>query len=202
MKNEKIKSGGNFARVTRYFLIFNFAFTISICRAEDFGDVSVSANAMFTGNTFHGYAEMRVSLENPNNAWNNGNSIGRLARTVSLAPEVHEVVSLLQPPLPANGDSQIRVEVDGHHEGEIRAPNNSHCNTYSYSGRDIQATLLVSRSLDYDGVTRLFNASRGAFTPAAACRPTGWNWTTPRRNRSRASRFTTRNRRARRVRSV
>ena len=181
MQNAKLKSGKGFWCAPKKFLILNFAFLILSSRAEDFGDVSVSASAMFTGNTFHGYAEMRVSLENhsttkthtvtlayPNNAWNNGNSIGRLSRTVSLAPEVHEVVSLLQPPLPANGDSQIRVEVDGHHEGEIRAPNNSHCNGYSYSGRDIQATLLVSRSLDYDAVTRLFNASRGAFTPAMA----------------------------------
>ena len=128
MQNAKLKSGKGFWCAPKKFLILNFAFLILSSRAEDFGDVSVSASAMFTGNTFHGYAEMRVSLENhsttkthtvtlayPNNAWNNGNSIGRLSRTVSLAPEVHEVVSLLQPPLPANGDSQIRVEVDGHH---------------------------------------------------------------------------------------
>ena len=59
-----------------------------------FGDISVDASAIYTGNTFHGYAEMRVMLENhshgkshvvtliyPNNAYGNyGNNIGRLSR--------------------------------------------------------------------------------------------------------------------------
>jgi hypothetical protein len=164
---------------------FPFLIFILLCgsiRAEQFGDVSVSADAMFTGNTFHGYAEVRVSVENrstekthgvmliyPNTSYGNyGNNISRLTRSVTLAPGVREVVSLLQPPLPAQGDGQIRVEVDGHHEGEIHSPNNNHCNNYSYSGREIQATLLVSRSLDFDAVTHLFNASRGAFTAAMA----------------------------------
>src|ERR1700744_142267 len=64
--------------------------------AEEFGDISVSAAAMYTGNPFHGYAAMQVTVENrstqrahgvsliyPNNGWNNGNSIGRLSRTVT-----------------------------------------------------------------------------------------------------------------------
>src|ERR1035437_2146480 len=68
---------------------FFFSLFLLLCfparAAEEFGDISVSAAAMFTGNTFHGYGEMRVTLENhshskahvvtlafPNNAYNNG----------------------------------------------------------------------------------------------------------------------------------
>jgi hypothetical protein len=181
MENAKLKNGGSYARTLRMFLIFNFAFLISFARAaEDFGDISVSTAAMFTGNTFHGYAEMRVSLENhspskvhvvtltfPHNAYNNGNSIGHLSRTVKLQAGAREIVSLLQPPLPAQGDGQIRVEVDGRHEGEVRAPNaNNHCN--NYSGRGGQATVFISRSLNFDEVEKMFHANSGAFTASKA----------------------------------
>jgi hypothetical protein len=125
---------------------FLFLLAISTAAAEEFGDVSVDANAIYTGNTFHGYAEMRVNLENhssskthvvtlvyPNNDYGNyGNNISRLSRSVKLEPGAREVVSLLQPPLPAQGDGSIRVEVDNRREGEVRAPNaNNHCNYYS-----------------------------------------------------------------------
>ncbi len=183
MKNEKLKNSNVRARVLRAFLIFNFAFLISLRAAEDFGDISVSANAIYTGNTFHGYAEMRVILENrssgkthrvtlvyPHNAYGNyGNSIGRLSRTVSLGPEAREVVSLAQPPLPAQGDGSIGVEVDGRREGEVHAPNaNNHCNYISPRGSGQMATVFVSRSLDFDAIERMFQASHGAFTAAMA----------------------------------
>jgi hypothetical protein len=149
--------------------------------ADEFGDISVDPTAIYTGNTFHGYAEMRVLLENrshgkthvvmlvyPNNTYGNyGNNISRLSRTVTLAPDTREVVSLLQPPLPAQGDSSIRVEVDNRHEGEVHAPNaNNHCNNYSHGGQ--AATVFISRSLDYDAVEHVFHANNGAFTPAMA----------------------------------
>ena len=157
-----------------------FLFSLAARAADQFGDISVEPHAIYTGNTFHGYAEMRVTLENhshgkthnvtlifPNRAYNNGNAISRLSRTVTLAPDAREVVSLLQPPLPAQGDSSIRVEVDNRHEGEVRAPNaNNHCNNYSRGGR--VATVFISRSLDYDAVQRVFQASSGAFTAAKA----------------------------------
>jgi len=152
--------------------------------ADEFGDISVAPNAIYTGSTFHGYAEMRVVLENhshskthvvtlvyPNNAYGNyGNNISRLSRTVTLGPDAREVVSLLQPPLPAQGDNSIRVEVDHRHGGEVRAPNaNNHCNYNSRGG--LAATVLVSRSLDYDAVERVFHANHGAFTAAMAVGP-------------------------------
>jgi hypothetical protein len=163
--------------------IFYFSFFVSVSRADDFGDISVEANAIYTGNTFHGYAEMRVNLENrssvkshvitlsfPNDANGGGNSINRLSRSVTLAPQTHEIASLLQPPLPVYGDNSIRVEVDGHHEGEIRAPNaNSHCKYYSRGGQ--AATIFISRSLDYDAVEKLFHANSGMFTASKATGP-------------------------------
>ena len=154
------------------------------CVAENFDDITVQADAMYSGNTFHGYAEMRVSLENhslsrphevtlvyPNNAWDNyGNTIGRLSRTVTLAPNTRAVVPLLQPPLPVNGDRAIRVEVDRRHEGEIRAPNgNNHC-SYN-SGGNSTATAFISRSLDFDAVGRVLNAGHSPFSAAMATGP-------------------------------
>ena len=148
-----------------------------------------------------------VTLVYPNNSFGNyGNSISRLSRTVTLAPDTREIVSLLQPPLPAQGDGSIRVEVDGRHEGEVRAPNaNNHCNYYSRGGQ--AATVFISRSLDFDAVERVFQAEsrrvhggdggrragchdgRGGYQPndldaghaAMAAGRTGWNWITRRR---------------------
>ena len=186
MKHEK--RGGNFRarHMRRLILLLQFSGLLNLCRAaEDFGDVSVSANALFTGNTYHGYAEMRVALENhsptkshrvtliyPNHAYGSGNTISRLTRTVSLGPDAREEVPLLQPPLPVQGDGSIGVEVDGRNEGEIRAPNaNNHCNP-SYSGVEPTAAVLVSRSLDYDAVARIYQANNaGAFTAAKAVGP-------------------------------
>jgi len=108
-----------------------------LCRAEPFGDISVNAerdlhgqhvsrlrrNAREFGKPFVQQTH-RVTLVFPNNAFGNyGNTISRLSRSVTLEPGAREVVSLLQPPLPAQGDGSIRVEVDGRREGEVRAPN-------------------------------------------------------------------------------
>jgi len=153
---------------------------ISLQAADQYGDITISASAMYTGNTYHGYGEIGVTLENrsgtqphrvslsfPNNSWDNGNSIGSLTRTVTLEPGARETVLLLQPPLPANGDSNIRVEVDGHHDGEVHAPNgNNHCSYYG--GRGDQATVFISRSPNYDAMERVFNANHGGFTAAMA----------------------------------
>ena len=181
MQNAKLKNGSIPGRVLRAFLILHFVFLISLPAAEQFGDVSVAPGALYTGNTFHGYAEIRVVLENrsqtkahavtltyPNQPWNNGNSLSRLARTVKLEPGAREIVSLLQPPLPSQGDGSIRVEVDGRREGQVRAPNaNNHCNQYSRGGSQM-ATVFISRSLNFDEVERVFQANHSAFTAALA----------------------------------
>lgn len=185
MKKEECRNKKRVRRVLKFFFILHSTFFLSVGHAaEEFGDISVEPHAMFTGNTFHGYAEMRVALENrshtkahsvtltyPHNSYNNGNSISRLARTVKLPPDAREIVSLLQPALPAQGDGNLRVEVDGHHEGEVRVPNaNNHCNDgYSYGRGNHSPTVFVSRSLDFDAVGKTFNSGKGgAFTAAMA----------------------------------
>jgi len=40
-----------------------FLFSFS-SRADEIANISVSPHAIYTGNTFHGYAEMLVTLEN------------------------------------------------------------------------------------------------------------------------------------------
>jgi hypothetical protein len=155
--------------------------------AEEFGDVAVSPNAIYTGNTYHGYGEIRVVVENrsgtraheitlvfpnrPSGMW--GNCIGRISRTVTVGANGQEVVTLLQPPLPiARGDDTIRVEVDGREAGEVLAPNaNGHSSGMWRGGSPAGATVFVSRSLDFDAVTRIFRASSGAFTAIKAVGP-------------------------------
>jgi hypothetical protein len=185
MKPDKFKRGNFNARWQRASLILCFVFLVCTARAVDeFGDISVEPGAIYTGNTFHGYAELRVTVENhshtkthfitltyPNRSYANGNSIGKLTRTAKLEPEAQVVVDLLQPPLPAQGDSVIGVEIDGHHEGEVHAPNaNNHCSYYygGYGSGGKNATVFLSRTLDYDAVEKVFNASSGGFTAAKA----------------------------------
>jgi hypothetical protein len=150
--------------------------------ADSFGDVSVDADAMYTGSTFHGYAETRVTLENhssekshvvtlyyPDHAWNNyGNSISRISRKVVIEPGAREMISLLQPPLQALGDGQIHVDVDRQWSGVVHAPNGgNHCNN-SVAG--IVPNVLVSRSLNFNATEKLFQGQtvKTGFTAAMA----------------------------------
>lgn len=189
MKNEELKSRRGLARPAGIFCIFSFAFLFLTARAEDIGDLSISADAMYTGNTFHGYAETRVTILNhssstahlvtlayPFNAFGAGNSINRLARTVAVAAGARVVVPLLQPPLPANGNSMMDVTVDGHRDGEphlIRVPNgNNHIEAGStYGGSTWPAVALISRSLDYDAAARILDSGRGPFSAMMATGP-------------------------------
>ncbi|HEX7654474.1 MAG TPA: hypothetical protein VF607_13285 [Verrucomicrobiae bacterium] len=151
--------------------------------AEQFGDLSVEANAIYTGNTFHGYAEVRVIVENssatrphevrlvfPNRTWGSGSaSIRSITRTVKVEPSSRQSVALWQPPLSANGDQTIQVEVDGREAGGIHAPNgNQHCNTYGAYGGNKLPTLFISRSLNFDAVQLALQSSTGAFTASKA----------------------------------
>ncbi|HEX3626420.1 MAG TPA: hypothetical protein VH280_13465 [Verrucomicrobiae bacterium] len=167
-----------------HFSVFFFLLSCFGAFGDDVGDISADASAIYTGNTFHGYAEIRVDLQNrshskahtvtltfPNNSYaSGGNSIRSLSRTVTLAPESVQSVSLLRPPLPSGGDGSIRVEVDDGHAGQIHAPNaNSHCGFYSSS--DESPTVFISRSLNDSAIEHLFNANQGAFTASMAVGP-------------------------------
>ena len=161
--------------------------------ADDIGDISVSAAAIYTGETLHGYAEARVVLENnsskthtvtlasPNHSYGSGNNVSRTARTVTLAPGVTVVVSLLQPPLPSNGDSLIRVTVDGREEGTTRLPNANNHGLYNRGGGTMGAIAFVSRSVDSEGMERRLNLHRAANAAAMAVgEPEYWARATPR----------------------
>ncbi|HUA68295.1 MAG TPA: hypothetical protein VMA13_07080, partial [Candidatus Saccharimonadales bacterium] len=164
--------------------LFFFLLSCFSIRADDVGDVSADASAIYTGNTNHGYAEMRVDLQNrshdrshvvtliyPNNSYGTfGNNISRLARTVTLPPESLQTVSLLLPPLPSQGDSSIHVVLDDGHSGDIHAPNgNDHCNEYGRG--QTYTTVFISRSLDDNAVEHLFHANQTAFTASMAVGP-------------------------------
>lgn len=163
--------------------LFFFLLSGFFVRADDVGDISADASAIYTGNTYHGYAEMRVDLQNrshdrshvvtlvyPNSSYGYGNNISRLSRTVTLPPESLQTVSLLLPPLPSQGDSSIHVVLDDGHEGDIHAPNaNDHCNEYGRS--QSFTTVFISRSLDDNAVEHLFHANQTGFTAAMAVGP-------------------------------
>ncbi len=100
--------------------------------AERFGDITVAPQSLSVGETFHGYHEFRVLLQNestkdthrvtliyPDRAFSYGNSISRMSRTVVLAPASQALVSLWQPPLPANGSGNYRVVVDDEVAGTV-----------------------------------------------------------------------------------
>src|SRR5262245_55314070 len=89
------------------------ALTSGVSAAERFGDIIVAPQALAAGETFHGYREFRVILENqsikethevtlvfPDRAYNNGNSVSQISRKVSLAPMSRVAVPFWQPPLP------------------------------------------------------------------------------------------------------
>lgn len=160
-----------------------FLAAFSLASAENFGVVSVNFQPMFSGETFHGYREFRILIENsslkdshnvdlvyPDHSFGYGNSISRISRSVSLAPQTRVLVPIWQPPLPQNGSGQIRVVIDGENAGYVPIPGNSHMNR-SGSGSLIPATVLVSRSLNFDDLNRALQMENGAFSAAMATGP-------------------------------
>ena len=180
MKHAELRDQTSRRRRFTFFFILNFTCFIFAARGvEEFGDITVEPGAIYTGNTFHGYAEMRVVMENhsrtkthyvtltyPNRSYGSyGNTITRITRSAKLEPEAQVVVSLLQPPLPAQGDNQIHVEIDGRAEGETHAPNANNHMGFGYGGNK-SAVVFVSRGLDFDEVNLLMQPEF-ISTPAA-----------------------------------
>ena len=156
--------------------------------ADHFGDIDITPITIANGNTYHGYHEFRFLIENhslkyshkvtlviPDRSYSSGNSVGRLSRTVNLAPEQRALVPIWQPPLPINGDNQVRVLVDDDEAGAFSLPDPSRhltMNAYSMGGYSYrmpygggspatQTAVLVSRSLNFDDMNRAFNAKLG-----------------------------------------
>jgi hypothetical protein len=174
-----------------FILIFITSFFTAgpVFAAERFGDISVSPQSLASGDTYHGYREMRVVMENnsqtrthvvrleyPARSYGYGNFIGRISRTVSLAPSTRSVVPLWQPPLPATGDNMIRVLVDGDEAGVVNAMDISRHMINSgmhYGGGGVTATILVSRNLNYDDLDHLLKSggARGLTADKATGMP-------------------------------
>src|SRR5204863_458542 len=108
----------------------------------------------------------KITLVYPDKSYNNsGNSISRLSRTIAIGPASSAVVPLWQPPLPVNGNGQMRILVDDDEVGTVNLPDPTRHITgggsrYSYSyggGYSIPAAILVSRSLNFDELNRAFS---------------------------------------------
>lgn len=186
----KMRAGKNhFSRLGIFLAALLFG-ALSAFAANDFGDVSVTPISVADGDTHHGYREFRVLVENhssksshevtlviPDKAYNYGNSISRLSRTVTVGPLARAMVPLWQPPLPVGGNGMMRVVVDGENDGAVNMPNASRHGTagfargygYPYGGGGPMAptAVLVSRSLNFDEMNHAFNATASAGNNSA-----------------------------------
>lgn len=149
--------------------------------AERFDDISVSPQSLASGETYHGYRELRVLLENrsekdahrvtliyPDKSYGFGNSISRISRTVVLGPASRSAVPLWQPPLPASGNNSMRVLVDDREVGSVGVPDpprhlNRYGPQYGSGGQFLASSLLISRSLNYDEVARTLQSMQPGF---------------------------------------
>ncbi len=175
------------------FLARSFSAVVLACACtaagvERFGDITVAPQSLASGETHHGYREFRVLLENhsarqthqvrlvfPDRPFGFGDSIRRISRTVSLGPASRAVVPLWQPPLPATGDNNLRVWIDDEDAGTVTVPEAmQHMNRFGvrYGGLPAApASILVSRSLNFDDVTRAFKSDHAAFSASMATGP-------------------------------
>ncbi len=150
--------------------------------AEPFGDIEVSAQTFFNGNTHRGYTEYRLLVANRSSSrthqvtltipsrtfGNHGPHIGRLSRTVTVGPSATALVSLWQPPLPIAGDTSVSVAVDGRVRGRLNngfQPHFSRHHAHGSSGRT--STVLLSRNINRDNLDRLLKATA---PPASAAK--------------------------------
>lgn len=162
------------------------SFAASSLAAERLGDITVSPQSLFSGDTHHGYRELRVVLDNhsaraahrvtlimPDRPYSYGNSIARVSRTVSVAPGARVVVPLWQPPLPQNGNNSLRVVVDNERPELVSYPSISHLGQPGsrYGGPTIPATVLVSRGVNYDDLNRSLKGVRVGLLAEMAAGP-------------------------------
>jgi hypothetical protein len=163
---------------------------LSAFGGEHFGDIDVTPITIASGETYHGYREFRILVENhstksthqvtlvyPDRSYGSGNSISRLSRTVTIGPSSSAMVPLWQPPLPVNGNSQLRVLVDDDDAGSMNLPDAARHLTGGYSrsgypyssrsGSGAPTTVLVSRSLNFDDLNNVFNTKAALMSFSA-----------------------------------
>ncbi|NBV21518.1 MAG: hypothetical protein EBS05_06285 [Proteobacteria bacterium] len=172
----------------RLWLMMLFGLSTGAFAAERFDDISVAPQVFFQGQTYHGYVEMRFSVENqspdrthkvnlatPHVAQGWGNNLRRVDRTVTVSPGATVSLTLWQPPLLLNGDNQVEVFVDGRYRGVIpRGGNNQHMQMHHTGIPGGPRTVLVSRSLNSDDLDKAFRGGvtykgpTGQFSPEQA----------------------------------
>ncbi len=155
------------------FVLLGHAVTL---RAELFGDIEVSSQIFFNGNTHHGYIEHRLLVANRSSSRSHqitltlpsssgggyGAHISRLSRTVTVGPGASAIVPLWQPPLQMGGNTSVLVTVDGRVRGRLANGFQPHFSP-AHSGN--VPTLLLSRNVNRDNLDRLLKA---IVTPASA----------------------------------
>jgi hypothetical protein len=143
-----------------------------------YDDIVVSAESFPTDESYHGYAEFRISVTNnsatqahkitlftPFRSYGHGDHIRRITRSIVLSPSSSSNVSILQQPLSMNGEG-MGVIIDGKTQRKfVRLNSSSHCQS-SLSmirhGSSISHPLcvLLSRSVNLDdfqnGVDKAF----------------------------------------------
>jgi hypothetical protein len=158
--------------------------------ASRFGDIVVAPQALVSGETHHGYRELRVLLENqslknahrvtlvfPDRSYAYGNCLSRVSRTVTLNPASRAMIPLWLPPLPASGNGLLRLEIDDFEPETVNlSAAHSHLPRYGYGphyggGPQPPSTVLVSRTLNYDELNRVFKRQTDDFSAAAATGP-------------------------------
>lgn len=131
--------------------------------AEQYGDVTVTAESPPSANTLHGYAEYRVTLFNkaaekshvvevsiPDSSYGQGHHVRAMTRRMVVPPQTQTRVSLWQPPLMMYG-SDLGVTIDGRRQ-ELRvglSTSNHGRSVFGayYGGGPEPAFVLISRSV-------------------------------------------------------
>ncbi|MGA1869857.1 MAG: hypothetical protein ACMUJM_15085 [bacterium] len=143
-------------------------FTIYTGHAQvRFEDISVSPQPFPISKSSHGYMEYtfcltnhspvethEVTLQLPDKTYYySANYIGKISKTVLLGPSSRVSVSLLKPPLPLTGGTDVAVLIDGIMKDEtIEMPATQH----GYYSPSAKSYVLISRSVNSDDLdTRL-----------------------------------------------
>jgi len=139
----------------------------SVFASQTYKDIVVSTEES-QGQSYHGYAEYKVTITNnnqnqshevslvmPEQTYGSGDYLSKLTRTVVVGPQSTVQVPLLQPPIPINGRG-LRVIIDGRKQKEkIWLKNFEHCSSgsgYGYYGGPTMKRLciLLSRQVVMD----------------------------------------------------
>jgi hypothetical protein len=167
-------------------LIAMFLIIVPARAATDFVDLTVKAEVVSSGSSGHGYVEYRATVTNRSATrahqvtlvipgapyFGRGNVIREITRTVEVAAASTVTVSLLQPPLPIDGNG-LAVIIDGRRQ--LEAVSLDSIQAGAWSGREQKMLLLVSQSVNKSGTLNqagiLNSAASSSGTTSATSTP-------------------------------